>query len=434
MGSASSASVKQGKWNFLVYIAANNNLYRYGQHNIKEMQQIGSNPNINIFAQVDNFGKKSVTRYKIEKGHSVVVSTQTQPPTNLSGTTENLYDFVKEIISKYPADHLALVLWNHGSGAKDPHLWRKLLPYLRENCFYFNPKTNLYEIDRSIVNLRGIAFNDIGHTYISNPELKTVLERISKELLGGKKIDLLGMDACHMAAVEIGSQIKNAATYMVGSEEIEPGPGWDYSKFLSHFASRSLSPLELAQQIVNAYGEKYNRLFADLTQSAVNLENYTVLEQNIDTIATLSIELLKTTKKHTFLNLLRKVRGNPQQTISFLDTDYIDLGSFYKSLAQEMEDQTPPAQQTKRTTQETTLMENLKEALIEGAKLLTEQVVHNTTGRNVKSASGLSIYFPTKSLHTSYLKNSLAQTTNWGNFLHTYLQKHKRQLTEKYGE
>lgn len=422
--SATAAPVTKtpGKWNFLVYIASNNNLHRYGQHNIKEMQQIGSNDNVNIFVQVDNFGKRQVSRYKIEKGKSTLISTHANPPTNLSGTKENLFDFVREITTKHPADRLALILWNHGSGAKDPHLWSRLLPYLRENCFYFNPQTKMYEIDRNVVSLRGIAFNDVGHTYITNPELKVVLEQICTQLRGGKKIDLLGFDACHMAAVEVAGQVKNAADYMVGSEEIEPGPGWDYSKFLRNFLTRNLTPSELAEQIVNAYGAKYNRMFADLTQSAIKLENHHLLEKNIDTVATLLLALLEK-PEHKLLTVIRKVRSNPRQTISFLDSDYIDLGLFYKSLAQEL---------TKRVPNPTPLVENLKTALQDGTKILQSQVVFNTTGRNVKEASGLSIYFPTKSLHTSYLKNSLAQTTNWGTFVHTYLKKNKRRLMEKY--
>ena len=104
----------------MVYMAANNNLYRYALKNMKEMQEIGSTPNVNIFTQIDSFGKKEVTRYKIEKGRQVTLEILKIPPKSISGTTENLYDFVKSVVTKYPADYNALILWNHGSGAKDP--------------------------------------------------------------------------------------------------------------------------------------------------------------------------------------------------------------------------------------------------------------------------------------------------------------------------
>jgi len=407
-------------WNFLVYIAANNNLFRYGQHNIKEMQQIGSNKNINLFVQIDNFGKREVTRYKIEKGKSTAISTQKTIPTSLSGTTENLFDFVKEITTKYPADKHAIILWNHGSGAKDPHLWRQQLPYIRENCFRFNPKTNLFEIDRTILNLRGIAFNDIGHTYLTNPDLKVVLEKISTEILGGKKIDLLGMDACHMAMVEIASQVKNAANILVGSEEVEPGPGWDYVRLLNPFRTKSLTPIEFAKQIVDAYGAKYNALFADLTQSAIDLQHHEALEKNIDAVATLLISLIDD-QKNSFLPTVKQIRQNPKHTISFLDSDYIDLPFFYKTLLATINKKVLSQTDPQRST-----INQLKKILEDGIKLFSTQIIHNTTGRNVKAAGGLSIYFPTRTLHTSYLKNAIAQTTNWGNFLYTYLKNNSK--------
>ena len=39
---------------------------------------------------------------------------------------ENLYDFAKWAITNYPAKHQALILWNHGSGIEDPHIWGKV--------------------------------------------------------------------------------------------------------------------------------------------------------------------------------------------------------------------------------------------------------------------------------------------------------------------
>ena len=132
------------KWNFIVYIASNNNLHRYVQQNIAQMQEIGSNKNINIVVQLDNFGKQEVTRLFIEKGKSRRLATLTKPPMSVSGTPSNLFDFVKSVVTKYPAEHTALILWNHGSGIKDPHIWGRTQPYLRDEAFIFNKKTQLY--------------------------------------------------------------------------------------------------------------------------------------------------------------------------------------------------------------------------------------------------------------------------------------------------
>ena len=127
--STKQASTENQPWNFLVYAAANNNLYPYALKNIEEMKAVGSNKNINIFVQLDNFGRKSVTRYKIEKGRSIPLVTIIEEPKSLSGTPTSLFDFAKDIITKNPADKLALIISNHGSGAKSPYVWVRMLPH-----------------------------------------------------------------------------------------------------------------------------------------------------------------------------------------------------------------------------------------------------------------------------------------------------------------
>ena len=95
-----SEGVVKDKWNFLVYVASNNNLYRFGPLNVDEMKRVGSNERVNIFVQIDQFGKKEVTRYHIKKGEKIKISKCDQQPICLSGTKENLFDFASEIIKK----------------------------------------------------------------------------------------------------------------------------------------------------------------------------------------------------------------------------------------------------------------------------------------------------------------------------------------------
>lgn len=43
------------------------------------------------------------------------------------------------------------------------------------------------------------------------------------------KLDIIGFDACLMAMYEVGSVMAPYANYLLGSELLEPGTGWDYS-------------------------------------------------------------------------------------------------------------------------------------------------------------------------------------------------------------
>jgi hypothetical protein len=54
---------------------------------------------------------------------------------------------------------------------------------------------------------------------------------------------------------------------------------------------------------------------------------------------------------------------------------------------------------------------------------LMDQVVSaNVAGSNMGNAHGLSIYFPTESMHSSYCKTEFAKTNTWPKFLERYLR------------
>ena len=399
-------------WNFMVYVASNNNLHGYALPNLQQMQQVGSNKFINIVVQVDTFKKRETKRYFVEKGKSTLLSINNDIIGGTSGTGENLFNFVKNIVTKYPAKYQALILWNHGSGVKDPHIWGRLFSIKEDELFFLNPETKLFELNTDL--LRGIAFNEIQRTYITNQELTQTLNRISKELLNGKKMDILGMDACHMAMIEIASQIKSAANFMIGSQEVVPGSGWDYSILLKPFASKSLSPRDFSKQIVDAYASKYNKYYADLTMSAVDLKFQDELEKNHYAISQILLEFLKQDNTAAIVHILSNIRNDKTATISFMDKDYIDLSHFYTNLLTRICNYYPISKEREN------LAKNLKEALLRGINSIKDAVIRNSTGKKVKQAGGLSIYFPAGPTHTSYLNTIFVQNTKWHEFLANY--------------
>jgi len=401
-------------WNFMVYIASNNNLHSYAMPNIQQMQKIGSNKFINLTVQIDTFRKRETKRYFVDHGKSTLLSINNDIVGGTSGTGENLFNFVKSITTKYPAKHHALVLWNHGSGIKDPHIWGKLFSLQEDQLFFLNPETRMLELNTDL--LRGIAFNETQRTYISNQELTHTLNRISKELLGGKKIDILGMDACHMAMIEIGSQIKSAANYMVGSQEVVPGSGWDYTLLLNPFLSKSLSPSDFAKQIVDAYSAKYNKYYADLTMSAADLKYQDALEKSVNDISAILLEFFKQESTAAITHILKSIRNEKTTTISFMDKDYIDLHYFYRNLLTRICNYYPISREREE------LAKTLKETLIKGMSLISDAIIRNSTGRKVRQAGGLSIYFPVTNIHSSYLNTIFHKNTKWAEFLSEYFR------------
>ena len=432
-------SVKKD-WNFIVYIAANNNLHRFSIHNIRQMAQVGSTANINIIVQLDGLGQKDVTRYYIEKNNPVLVSTLQHSNATTSGTSNSLYNFAKWSIEKYPAKHQAIVLWNHGSGIKDPSIWGRMLMSHRDELFFINYETGLLELNRTIKNKysgnlnpvfgwnpykqkpRGIAFNDTHEQYLTNQDLKGVLDKIKTNLLGGKKIDLLCMDACHMAMVEIGSQVKSSVDFMAASEEVEPGSGYNYRYLLEPFLKQTMTPREFAQHTVAAYKKEYESENADYTQSAISLQDYEKLEANIKQMGEELASLMVQTESPVIRRLLRSIRRNYSMTTVFCDADYIDLCHFYDSLRNEV----PRILRLERTSQKLSQhLKNVQSLAGQGLNLMQNYIIASASGVNLPKAYGLSIYFPNRTVHKSYFNTEFNKETKWSTLLQKYVQTRK---------
>ena len=85
------------KYTLVVFMAADNNLHRYAEYNIKQMELTGSNENINILVQINTPGSSNITqRYLIEKGKKTLITTPGQTPTQKldSGNPQTLIDCV----------------------------------------------------------------------------------------------------------------------------------------------------------------------------------------------------------------------------------------------------------------------------------------------------------------------------------------------------
>lgn len=424
------------EWNFLVYMSNNNNLYRYGMTNFRQMIQTGSNPNVNLLLQMDTLGQKEISRFYIDQNNAKLIQTHSNTPTSFSGTPINLYEFASWGSLNYPAQKTCLVLWNHGAGIKDPNIWGRMLMRWRDDLFTINKTTRLLELDRSLnthearellLKKRGIAFNEAAEAYLTNDDLKTSLEAISKDCLRGAKIDVVAMDACHMAMIEVGSQIKNSVSIMVGSSEVEPGAGWNYKSALTAFSKSAATDKEIAAHFVAAYHAEYRSTTGDYTQSAVDLSYCNSMEANISRFASSMIDLMTIGRQAGF-KVIRDLRFSRSATTEFFDTDYIDLRHLYKSVLRCMQDILNGEQLSifgASTSQQLAAEISCKEissACLEGLGILESMIIANASGRNLKEASGLSIYFPISSIHSSYRKTVFAKSTKWVQFLEKFLR------------
>ncbi len=410
-------------WTIIVYMAADNDLRNFAVRNIKQMELIGSNNNCNILVHLDIriAGNKKITRrYYIEKNRILHVNANDTSTQQMdSGDPQTLVSCCKWGIGSYPARNYALIFWNHGTGAVDPERGRVLNP---AELFAFNPLTNKFDLDRSVAfldliepDLRGICWDDTTGNYLTNQKLNTALHFICTHFLQGEKFSIIGFDACLMSMIEVADIIKYYADIMISSQEVELGAGWDYTQLLAPLEQHRLGQEEFAQHIVATYGKTYAALTNDYTLSALFMKEIDLLESNINNVAQLLLDCLKVQKNDSVKNAIRASRSKLACT-HFDEPSYIDLHHLYFNLQKNI-----GAMSLITPEKNNSLLQKLKDELVYGQELIFSIVFANTTGKNLASAQGISIYCPERRIHPSYRNLPFAKQNVWVSLITQYL-------------
>ena len=113
------------------------------------------------------------------------------------GEAETLTAFLDYCVENNPAEHYALILWNHGNGP--------LIGYGKDILFQ-NDSLTLAEMEAA---MQASSFGK------------------------DKKLDWVGFDACLMASAELACVWDDYADYLIASQEVEPAFGWTYDFLLN---------------------------------------------------------------------------------------------------------------------------------------------------------------------------------------------------------
>jgi len=400
------------QWTVLIFAAADNNLRDFAARNIKQMATIGSSSLLNIVVHLDIRlvgNRKTSRRYYIEKNQPIHVNAadDNKPPMD-SGDPQTLISAAKWAIENYPAEHYALIFWNHGTGIIDPVGGRLLN---MEDLYFYNAETGTYDLDRTIGFLdliemmnhdpKGICWDDTTGNYLTNQKLEMALAEICTKFLRGQKFDIIGFDACLMSMLEVADIVKKFARYQVSSQEVEPGAGWNYGIVFAPFAHGAPSADSFARAIVQAYTTAYHRITRDFTLSALDLSQVESLTNNVNTVAQLLLQAINADSA-TMKNIIRTCKSSTHCT-HFDEPSYKDLYHFYSNLL----DHLRPLLGGKSRVPITTL-QSIMTTIEEGRSTMRSMVIANTTGPNLTKATGLSIYFPERKMHPSYRKTNFA--------------------------
>ncbi len=392
MGKARSNS-GQANWTFMVYMAGDNNLDGAALRDIAEMAKAGSTKDVNILVQLDRIEDQKTRRFRITPGGGFKKDCiETFSETN-TGDPQILYSFAKWAVDNYPADRYALILWNHGSGWWEDAKSRAVGPAGRQ------PHRPLFRHTFPQAH-RSICYDDTsGGDALDNRELRVVLAGVCALL--GRKIDLLGMDACLMNMVEVAWQLRDSVNVIVGSEIEEPFDGWPYAEILSRLTARPRQDAAtFARWIVKSYLASYKGKGEVVTQSALDLSCIADVVTKIGALSGTLIAAIETDAK--------SIAAARQKSPCFYDDNYIDLLCYAKNLRKKA----GPDLQAKA--------EALIAALKPGkGRLIISQ---GKIGREVRGTGGLSIYFPGDRINPAYRALDFCADCRWLAFLERYLR------------
>ena len=169
-----------------------------GTSDLDEMLEADTDENVRFVVQTGgaNEWKNSevdqdkLQRYVISSGEMELVDEKKRDGMGKAGT---LQDFLTWGATNYSSEHMGVVLWNHGGGS-----------------------------------ITGVCFDETDDfDSLSLKELSEAFYSCMQSI--DRKFDFIGFDACLMGSVECANVLATYADYMYGSEETEPGSGWDYT-------------------------------------------------------------------------------------------------------------------------------------------------------------------------------------------------------------
>jgi hypothetical protein len=313
-GSSSSPSnpVTGNKWTVMIYLDADNELVPWALTDIEEMQTIGSTQNVTVILQYDKEGA-TTKRYKVEKGSLTLIEDLSE--LNMSDP-ETIENFVTYSVTNYPADHYALILWDHGQGWKG-----------RIVAGSTSTKSMFNDYDNGIYN-----------SFLSNYYIALALA--NAQSLTGVKLDILGIDACEMSVIEAAYEFREVADILVGSQELLSVWGWDYDDLLKRLTNKpSMTPVDFALAMVDSFKNYYsNSSLNDQTIAALTLTNkyssdgasdISTLAQSVDNLALRLISLMEDSSTQT---ATLQTITNTRETVQEFDYIYVDLVDFSRLL------------------------------------------------------------------------------------------------------
>jgi len=265
------SAAAQDRWTFAVFMNGDNNCEEGVTPDLNELELVGSGDGVNVVVQADRIDGYATDdgdwtgtrRYFItaDGDPHTVSSTVVEDLGELDmGDPQVLSDFLVWADTNYPAERMALVIWNHG------------------DSWLMNLTGTPGDHVSQLVSSDDTDGNSIS---IAEGELYTALDAVVQQR---GPLDLIGFDACLMASWEVAHSLKDQALYMTGSETvIYMDEGYRYENALMLLRDTGAAAdgadlaLEMAYSAVHGGGE--------WTHSAIDLASIADVSAAVDQLA-----------------------------------------------------------------------------------------------------------------------------------------------------
>ncbi len=240
---------EDGTWTVFVYLCGSD-LETYGgmaSSDLEEMLEISGNENIRFVVQTGgaeawelNVDADRLQRYEICDGEAILVDEQDN---DNMGDGAVLTDFLSWGVENYPAAKMGLIFWNHGSGS-----------------------------------INGVCFDEYTMDSLSLKEIDAALYSVQTQMTD--QFEFIGFDACLMGTAETAAILTTHARYMIGSEDIIPGTGWDYEAIAEFLTDNpDADGLALGEAICESYYDSYEGTYMEdvITLSVIDLSKMDAL-------------------------------------------------------------------------------------------------------------------------------------------------------------
>ena len=335
----------KGKWTIFVYLCGTD-LESSGQGSatgdIQQILDAESSDNVRFVVQTGGTKKWINEVFNANEAERWLVQNQDMKkvgsvPLKNMGSSDNLSDFLKWGVKEYASEKMGVIFWDHGGGC------------IQGACV--DELNNNDTLDMMEINS---AFSDVYETMTD-------------------KFEFIGFDCCLMGTAEVANILASYARYFYGSEETEPGSGWDYTTFTNALVKNpSSSGGELGKVIVDSF---YNECASVQQEQSCTL---TVVDlSKIDDFVIAFNDFSKKLYESAGKDLKSVVKGVTSadnfggNNKSEGYTNMVDVGGIISQCSK----------------------------TVDGSEALTALkncIVYNKNGSNHANASGLSVFYPLK--------------------------------------